>query len=110
MTINEYQAAALRTASVTTPDDLLFEGVMGLCGEAGEAIDIVKKWKFQGHPLDAEHLISELGDVAWYLAVACAGVGVNLETVLQKNIDKLKARYPEGFDPELSQHRREGDV
>ena len=109
MTINEYQKEAMRTAGTNNVDDLLINGVMGLCGESGEAIDIVKKWQYQGHPLDTEHLISELGDVAWYLAVACTGIGVTLEYVLQENKRKLRARYPDGFDAEKSQHRKEGD-
>lgn len=44
--------------------DVLINGVMGLCGESGEAIDIVKKWLMQGHELDKKHLVRELGDVA----------------------------------------------
>lgn len=110
MTINEYQREALRTADTNNLDRLLVNGVMGLCGEAGEAIDIVKKWKFQGHPLDADHLINELGDVAWYLAVTCTAIGIPLEEVLLRNKKKLRARYPEGFDTELSQHRKSDDI
>ena len=109
MTINEFQNAALRTAGQGNTNDLLINGAMGLCGEAGEVIDIIKKWQYQGHPLDAEHLIGELGDVAWYLAIACTGVGVTLETVMIRNIEKLKARYPDGFDAEKSMHRKDGD-
>ena len=61
MTINEYQEKALRTASGYRSDSLLLNGVMGLCGESGECIDIVKKAMFQGHTLDREHLAEELG-------------------------------------------------
>lgn len=110
MTINEYQKAALRTAGTNNVDDLLINGAMGLCGEAGEFIDLIKKWQFQGHALDAEHLIKELGDVAWYMAIAATGIGVTLEHVLQRNIEKLRERYPDGFDPEHSLHRREDDI
>jgi NTP pyrophosphatase (non-canonical NTP hydrolase) len=84
---------------------VLINGVMGLCGEAGEAIDIVKKHLAQGHELDREALIKELGDIAWYLAETAYALEVPLEEVLQRNIDKLKSRYPEGFDPEKSIHR-----
>ena len=72
--------------------DVLINSVMGLCGEAGEAIDIVKKWLAQGHELDREHLVKELGDVAWYLAEAATALEVPLEDILQANIDKLKKR------------------
>ena len=63
MTINEYQEKALRTASGYRSDSLLLNGVMGLCGESGECIDIVKKAMFQGHTLDREHLAEELGEM-----------------------------------------------
>ena len=53
--------------------NILINSVMGLCGESGEAIDIVKKWLMQGHELDKEHLVKELGNVAWYLAEAASG-------------------------------------
>ena len=80
---------------------------MGLCGESGEAIDIVKKHLAQGHPLDREKLAKELGDVAWYLAETAYAIGYPLEEILQMNIDKLRARYPEGFRTEDSISRSE---
>lgn len=110
MTGNEYQKAALRTAGTNSHEALLMNGVMGLNGEAGECIDIVKKHVFQGHELDREKLAKELGDVAWYLAVTAHAIDYDLETVLKMNIDKLLARYPEGFDVERSTNRAEGDV
>lgn len=108
MTINEYQELALRTLNPALgPKDVLINGVMGLCGESGEAIDIVKKHLAQGHPLDREKLAKELGDVAWYLAETAYAIGYPLEDILQMNIDKLKARYPEGFSSENSINRHE---
>lgn len=112
MTANDYQRAAMRTASGMNYDQvggngLLLNGVMGLNGEAGECIDIVKKHIFQGHELDREHLIEELGDAAWYLAVSCEAVGVTLGEVMQRNVDKLKKRYPDGFDKSRSIKREE---
>ena len=108
MTINEYQVLAMRTLNpALSPKDVLINGVMGLCGESGEAIDIVKKHLAQGHPLDREALIGELGDVAWYLAETAHALGCDLETVLRGNIDKLKRRYPQGFDSEASLGRTE---
>lgn len=113
MTINEYQTEALRTAAGmnhTNNDEILINGVMGICGESGECVDMVKKYHFQGHELDKAHLAKELGDVAWYLAVTAHAIGYDLETVLQMNVDKLRNRYPNGFEAERSLHRQEGDV
>ena len=116
MTPNEYQRNAMRTASgisTSCPENLLLQGVMGMSGESGEALDIVKKIMFQGHELNEatkEHLIRELGDVLWYVATTAESLGTDLETVMKVNIDKLRARYPMAFDAERSQHREEGDV
>lgn len=111
MTINEYQKEALRTESgISKEYPRLLNGLMGLNGEAGECIDILKKHIYQGHELDEEHVAKELGDVAWYLAISADAIGYDLETILQMNVDKLRARYPEGFDSELSRHRAEGDI
>ena len=90
--------------------DVLINSVMGLCGEAGEAIDIVKKWFAQGHTLDKEHLVKELGDIAWYLAEAATALEIPLECILQANIDKLRERYPQGFETQRSLVRLQGDL
>ncbi len=106
MTVNEYQRLALTTLNPELDKkDVLINGVMGLCGESGEAIDIVKKWLAQGHALDKEKLAKELGDIAWYLAETAFALDLELETVFQGNIDKLRRRYPEGFDTDRSIHR-----
>lgn len=106
MTGNEYQKLALTTLNpALSKKDVLINSVMGLCGESGEAIDIVKKHLHQGHELDKEKLLKELGDIAWYLAEAAYALGTSLDEVLESNIAKLKARYPEGFDTERSIHR-----
>lgn len=85
-------------------------GLMGLNGEAGECIDILKKHLYQGHAFDSEHMAKELGDVAWYLAISAEAIGYDLETIFQMNIDKLRARYPDGFDADHSLHRRANDI
>ncbi len=109
MTINEYQRLAMTTLNpALSQKDVLINGVMGLCGESGEAIDIVKKWLAQGHELDKEKLSRELGDIAWYLAETATALDLNLEDILEANIDKLRKRYPEGFDADRSIHRTEG--
>ena len=111
MTINEYQQAALRTANEELDSiGQLTNGLIGLNGEAGEAIDILKKHLFQGHELDKEHMAKELGDVAWYLAISADAIGYDLETILQMNINKLIARYPDGFDAIHSTKRVNGDI
>ena len=106
MTINEYQLLAMHTLNPhLSRKDVLINGVMGLCGEAGEVIDHVKKHLAQGHPLDKDHMARELGDVAWYLAETATALGLTLEDILQGNIDKLRARYPEGLSEERSLNR-----
>ena len=108
MTINEYQKLAMTTLNPElSSKDVLINGVMGLCGESGEAIDIVKKWLAQGHELDREKLAKELGDIAWYLAETATALNLKLEDVLASNIEKLKKRYPDGFESERSIHRAE---
>ena len=110
MTINEYQKLAQRTANTKLPSDKLENACLGLAGECGEVCDVMKKALFQGHELDREHMIEELGDCAWYLAEAASGLGVSLEDILIQNIAKLKRRYPAGFDPERSMNRAKMDA
>ena len=111
MNVNEYQELAMTTLNPElNKKDVLINSVMGLCGESGEAIDIVKKWLAQGHELDKERLSKELGDIAWYLAEAATALDLSLEQVLQANIDKLKKRYPNGFDSKRSIVRLKGDL
>ena len=108
MTINEYQKLAMTTLNPElSKKDVLINGVMGLCGESGEAIDIVKKWLAQGHALDKEKLAKELGDICWYLAETATALGYDLEDIMAANIEKLKKRYPEGFDTARSVNRVE---
>ena len=111
MQANEYQKAAMATLNpALDKKDVLINSIMGLCGESGEAIDIVKKWLMQGHELDKEHLVRELGDVAWYLAEAATALDIPLEAVFQGNLDKLRQRFPNGFDTGASVNRTENDL
>ena len=108
MTINEYQRLAMTTLNPALDKrDVLINSVMGLCGESGEAIDMVKKHLHQGHELDKTALAKELGDIAWYLAEAATALDMKLEDILRANIEKLKERYPEGFSSDRSIGRRE---
>ena len=107
----EYQRQAMRTANKTLPaDEKLLNAVMGMCGEAGEAIDLLKKHRAQGAALDIDRLVKEVGDCLWYIAEFAEASGVSLAEIAQRNIAKLKARYPEGFDAVRSNNRAEGDV
>jgi len=110
MQADEYQRLALTTLNPALQEkEILINGVMGLCGEAGEAIDLVKKHLAQGHPLDRERLAQELGDVAWYLAETAHAIGYSLNDIFAKNIEKLKKRYPDGFEESRSLARPGGE-
>ncbi|MEL6177405.1 MAG: nucleoside triphosphate pyrophosphohydrolase family protein [Myxococcota bacterium] len=85
--------------------DLLANGALGLAGEAGEAADLIKKHLFHDHPLDRDKLRDELGDVLWYVATLARTLDLDLAQVAQRNIDKLRIRYPEGFSAERSRNR-----
>lgn len=192
MKIEEYQALAMRTSP--EGHDRVLNGCLGLIGESGEIVDVVKKWKFQSGEnaeLPKDKLIDECGDVLWYCAELCEGInksfteivkehrqnpmqfkGVHsisdlaycltlicarpygmlccedsleadgypmndrrprcfrnicaivalvsrilinfcdftLEEAMERNIGKLKKRYPDGFDPERSLHRPEYEI
>ena len=96
------------------PTERLLTASVGMCAEAGEFTEVVKKIVFQGKPVNEDnlfHLKRELGDIMWYVAQACMGLGVSLDEVIEMNVDKLKARYPGGeFDVHYSENRQEGDV
>lgn len=110
MTLTEYQEAAARTIRMDlTLDEAVQHGLYGLSAETGEVSEIFQK-QLQGHPVNAEHIMKELGDVLWMVAEICTAKRFNMDDVAQLNIDKLKRRYPEGFDPDRSMHRGEGDI
>lgn len=139
MTGNEYQEMAMRTNDGKSTDRVIsgvltcdlkwlhnhnvvredtdgldlggvLNGCLGLAGESGETLDMVKKWVFHDSELDKDHLKKELGDVMWYVAMICHSMGFDLDDVMQTNISKLKARYPGGFDTYRANHRERGDV
>jgi NTP pyrophosphatase (non-canonical NTP hydrolase) len=106
MTFNKYQDKAMTFLNnKLSKKDVLINGVMGLCGESGEVIDIVKKHHAQGHELDKEKIIEELGDVCWYIAEIAYVLDVKLEDVFEGNINKLSKRYKNGFSKEESINR-----
>jgi NTP pyrophosphatase (non-canonical NTP hydrolase) len=112
MTPNEYQIACLRTAPKLDnfSEDALINCALGITGEAGEVADMIKKHAFQGHGLDEEHFVKELGDVLWYIAVGASAAGYSLNEVMELNIEKLQKRYPNGFDSDRSINRVAGDI
>lgn len=105
----EYQKLAMRTAGANTKGDMLMHAVFGLTSEAGEVAGVLQK-VYQGHAFEKEHIKKELGDCLWMIAEACEALDLDLDDVMQTNIDKLKARYPEGFSADRSLHREEGDI
>lgn len=110
MDADDYQKAALRTYTVQSEREGRLMTALGLCGEAGEFAEIVKKAEFHRHNLDMAMAKKELGDVSWYLAAACHALGFTLSEVMTANIEKLKARYPHGFTSEDSRNRKDGDT
>lgn len=84
---------------------------MGMCGEAGEASELVKKYAYHGHAIDTEHLARELGDVLWYVSYMAHLFGYPLGKIMAMNQEKLAKRYPDGkFDAERSNNRKEDDI
>lgn len=108
MDLNEYQCLAQRTSNPDLTNwQKVQNGCYGMCGEAGECIDLLKKVEFQGHVFEPLKLLDELSDVLWYVAETAAGLGYTLEDVANYNINKLQDRYPKGFSAENSIHRPE---
>lgn len=135
MNANKYQKLAMRTNDGKASDRLIgktqeydmkfandhsdndcvdiggiFNACLGLSGEVGEFNDMIKKWVFHEKELDMEHAKKEAGDILWYVVMLCESFGWNMEEIMQMNVDKLKARYPDGFDVERANHRVVGDV
>lgn len=135
MNANKYQKLAMRTNDGKASDRLIgkmqeydmkfsseqsdkesvdiggiFNACLGMSGEVGEFNDMIKKWVFHEKNLDMEHAKKEAGDILWYVVMLCESFGWNMDEIMQMNVDKLKARYPEGFDVERANHRAEGDV
>ena len=96
------------------PSERLLTASVGMCAEAGEFTEVVKKIVFQGKPVNEDnlfHLKRELGDIMWYVMQACMGLGTSLDEIIEMNVEKLSSRYPEGaFDVHFSENRQEGDL
>jgi NTP pyrophosphatase (non-canonical NTP hydrolase) len=106
MKLNEYQTQAMRTkGDVTELHTALMIGGLGISGEAGEVSDYIKKVLFHGHKLDSDKIAKEIGDVLWYAAFLAEFIGIDLEEIARRNIEKLLKRYPNGFEKERSINR-----
>ena len=104
--MNEYQAASTRTmVPGYSHEDAMINYSMGLVGESGEVIDLLKKSLFHGHELDRNKLKEELGDVLFYLAAIATTANLTLDEVANHNVRKLMDRYPNGFSQERSINR-----
>lgn len=107
MTGNEYQKIAQRTMRLdNSTEEMIVEALLGLSGEVGEINDYIKKYKYQGHQLIVDKVLEEIGDVMWYIALLCTALHSNMDDVMEKNINKLKERYPNGFDSNRSINRK----
>lgn len=107
MDSKEYAKEVHRTCSISDPKELLTLTALGIAGEAGEVVDTIKKVLYHAHELDVAHLQKELGDLLWYMVLLCESVNITLDDVMQANVEKLRKRYPEGFDPQRSLLRQE---
>ncbi len=107
----EYKKLAMRTCNIPydNKQGMLYHGVFGLTSEAGEVAGICQK-TYQGHEFDKEHMKKELGDCMWMIAEICAALDLSLDDVMETNIEKLRKRYPDGFEAERSLHRAKGDI
>lgn len=110
-TLNEYQQIADSTSNHNLDNQIeLAVLALGLAGESGEAADHIKKYLGHGHELDKAKLLKEMGDVVWYVAVLADRLGFSLQQVAQVNVDKLAARYPNGFNVQDSKNRKASDT
>lgn len=109
MTGNDYQMLAARTIGCIKKEHKIAHALHGMSAEVGELHGLYQK-KYQGHGFDEEHAKKEVGDILWMIAEYCTANDWKLEDIMEMNIEKLMARYPNGFEAERSLHRKDGDV
>lgn len=108
VTFSKFQEQSKRTLNMgLSQNEQIANYSMGLCGETGEVIDVLKKYVYHGHELDKDKLKEELGDVLFYVSALCSTLGINMEESAIGNVEKLIRRYPEGFSKECSINRAE---
>lgn len=109
MLASAYQQAAERTRNRDlTAQERQVYAILGLASEAGEVADLLKKRIGHARGIAKDDLVAELGDVAWYLAETASAFGLDLDAILERNVSKLQARYPEGFSTAASLNRPAG--
>ncbi len=106
MNNKDYQQEAMRTNNQTLKDHMLINAALGLAGESGEVVDIIKKHEFQGHKLDELQVKLELGDVLWYVALMAEALETTIDELMDLNINKLRNRYSKGFSKKESRDRK----
>ena len=110
MSGNEYQKLAARTINQDLNEcQKEYHALHGLAGEVGEIHSMYQK-AYQGHEFTEEHMKKELGDLLWFIAEYCSSHEWELEEIMRMNIDKLRVRFPEGFETDKSLHRAAGDI
>jgi NTP pyrophosphatase (non-canonical NTP hydrolase) len=102
-----FATAARTLGRDRTHEQQLANAALGLTGEAGEVAEVIKKHLFHATPLDQDALAKELGDCLWYIGAFATVLGLSMDDIARRNIDKLRKRYPEGFDTERSRNRTE---
>lgn len=107
MTFQEYQKQALNFLNPDIKQEqLIILVALGLNGESGQVADYLKKVKYHNHKMDNDTMIKQLGDVLWYLAISAQALGISFNDIATKNIEKLKIRYPHGWDSNNSINRK----
>lgn len=107
MTFQEYQKQALNFLNPEVKQEQLLNLVaLGLNGEAGQVADYWKKVKYHNHKMNNDTIIKQLGDVLWYLAISARALGISFNDIAIRNIEKLKTRYPNGWDSNNSINRK----
>ncbi|GER89584.1 MazG family protein [Dictyobacter vulcani] len=107
MDIATYAKEVHRTCSIEDQRERLILSALGIAGESGEIVDLLKKVLYHSHDLDTNDLCKELGDLLWYMTVLSESVGLTLDDIMQANVAKLRQRYPDGFDPQRSKNREQ---
>jgi len=78
---------------------------LGICGEAGEIADAIKRWQCYDRELDMDNVKEEIGDMLYYLKALCLCTGTDLQECAELNQIKLQKRYPDGFTTAASIER-----
>lgn len=102
MTLDDYQALSMRTMRSDTIKNTLLNCSLGMSGETGEVVDLVKKFAFQGHELNEPKIKEEIGDVLFYIANMCTALEISMQEAMEENVAKLEKRFPNGFNVEDS--------